>query len=353
MSEKALDQLNRRRASFGDRLLAGLLDDLPDAVIVLDQELVLQWGNHAAERLFGRSLGDSVGMPALQLVHPEDVELVLRSITSVQDKQTGTLIEVRAKTDTGWRLLEVIGSPIAWFGDRAVLFSLRDLTERRRFEVAHNEEARLRSLVQNAASVTFLISRTGLVDSVSGALSRVLGHDPELVEQRPLAALVCEADRPDLFDAFERASLGASASSPVTVVVRLLRHASTETVPFELYWVNLLDDPVVEGFLVSALDITARVTAELELRKTLSLLTATLDSTADGILVVDMSGRFTSFNARFVEMWRLPDAILAMRDEAAAIAFSVEQLTSPETVQARVAELYSNPEAESSDVVEF
>jgi PAS domain S-box-containing protein len=353
VSEKTLDQLNRGRARFEDRLLAGLLEDFPDAVIVLDQQLVLQWGNHAAERLFGRSLGDSVGLPALELVHPEDVELVLRSITSVQDKQAGTLIEVRAKAATGWRLLEVIGSPVAWFGDRAVLFSLRDLTERRRFEVAHNEEARLRSLVQNAAAVTFLISPTGLVESVSGALNRVLGHDPELVEQRPLAELVCEADGPDLLDAFERASLGASASSPVTVVVRLLRHASTETVPFELSWVNLLDDPVVEGFVVSARDITARVAVELELRKTLYLLTATLDSTADGILVVDMGGRFTSFNARFVEMWRVPEAILAARDDAAATAFAIEQLASPEAFQAKVAELYANPEAESSDVVEF
>ena len=114
----------------------------------------LQWGNRAAERLFGRSLQDSIGLPALDLVHPEDVELVLRSLTSVQRKETGTLIEVRAKTGTGWRLLEVIGSPIAWLGDPAVLFVLRDLTERRRFEVAHNEEARLRSLVQNAAAVT-------------------------------------------------------------------------------------------------------------------------------------------------------------------------------------------------------
>ena len=55
--------------------MAGLLEDFPDAVIVLDQQLVLQWGNHAAERLFGRLLGDSVGLPALELVHPEDVEL--------------------------------------------------------------------------------------------------------------------------------------------------------------------------------------------------------------------------------------------------------------------------------------
>ena len=170
---------------------------------------------------------------------------------------------------------------------RAVLFSLRDLTERRRFEVARNEEARLRSLVQNAATVTFLISPTGLVDSVSGALDRVLGHDPELVEQRPLAELVYEADRPDLLDAFERASLGASArpghshcsSSSATKARRRCRsssHGSTcSTIPLSrVSWSRPATSP--PGSRSSS-----------ELRKTLSLLTATLDSTADGILVVD------------------------------------------------------------------
>ncbi len=349
----ALAQLNRDSTRFENQVLAGLMGHLPDAVIVLDTQGQLLWGNHSAERLFERSLHDSIGLPALDLVHPEDLELVLRSLVSVQDKETGTLIEVRAKTGTGWRLLEVIGSPVPWYGDDAVLFSLRDLTERRRFEVARNEEARLRSLVQNAAAVTFLVSPKGLVDSVSGALSRVLGHDPELIEQRPLAELVREADRPDLLDAFERASLGASASNPVTVTVRLLRYAGNETVPFELSLVNLLDDPTVGGFVVSAHDISARVAAELELRKTLSLLTATLDSTADGILVVDSDGRISSFNRQFAKMWRLPDSVLAERDDAAAIAFVMDQLARPEEFKTKVLRVYADPEAEVSDTLEF
>jgi len=149
---------SRGNERFGDRPLAGLLEHFPDAVFVLDPQGRLQWGNHAAERMFGRLLEDSIGLLALDLVHPEDVELVLRSLVSVQGKETGTLIEVRANTVTGWRLLEVIGSPITWLDGQAVLFSLRDLTERRRFEVARNKEARLRSLVQNAANVTMLVS---------------------------------------------------------------------------------------------------------------------------------------------------------------------------------------------------
>ena len=353
MCGNTLNQLNQDGRRFENRLLAGLLNDLPDVVLVLDLQGRLQWGNHAAERMFGRLLIDSVGLPGLELVHPDDVELVLRSLASVQGKETGTLIEVRAKTPTGWRLLEVIGSPVDWYGDQAVLFSLRDLTERRRFEVARNEEARLRSLVQNAAAVTMLVSPTGLLDSVSGALSRVLGHDPELVEHRPLAELVYESDRADLKEAFTRASLGASASNPVTVTVRMLRHEGDETVPCELSLVNLLDDPTVGGFVVSARDITARVATEQELHRTLSLLTATLESTADGILVVDTARRLSSFNRRFIEMWRLPDSLLATRDDAAALAFVSDQLADPNAFLAKVEELYANPEAECRDTLEF
>jgi len=341
------------RLETSNTSLANLLREIPDVVIVLDPEGRVQWGNHAAERLFGRLLDDSIGLPGLKLVHPDDLELVLRSLASVRRKEVGTLIEVRAKAATGWRLLEVLGTAVTWSGGPAVLFSMRDLTERRRFEVARSEEARFRSLVQNAAAVTILVSPTGLVESVSGALSRLLGQDPEVVEQRPLAALVSKADRPALRSAFGRASHGASALNPVTVVVRMLRHASSESVPFELSLVTLVDDPVVRGFIASAHDITARVAAELEVRKTLSLLAATLESTADGILVVDTTGRITSFNSRFVELWHLPDRIVATRDDAATIAFGMEQLADPDAFQARVEELYDDPEAESNEILEF
>jgi PAS domain S-box-containing protein len=333
--------------------LADLLADLPDAVIVLDPLGRVKWGNRAAERLFTRSLEESIGISGLELVHPDDLELVLRSLASVQGKEIGTLIEVRVKTGTGWRLVEVIGAPVSWLGEAVVLFSLRDLTERRRFEVARNEEARLRSMVHNSAAVIILVSAAGLVLSVSGALGRLLGHDPELLENRPLAELARDSDGPVLMAALERASRGATVAEPVTVVVHLRRHASSQTVPFEFTVVNLLDDPTVGGFLVSAHDITARAAAELGLRHTLSLLTATLNSTADGILVVGTDGRITSFNARFAEMCQVPLSALQRGGDATAMGSVMTHLTEPDAFEAKVRELYARPEAESHDTLEF
>jgi PAS domain S-box-containing protein len=283
-------------SQFLDATLAKLLSDLPDAVIVLDAFGRLKWGNRAAERLFNRRLEDSIDLAAFELVHPEDLELVLRSIASVQGKETGTLIEVRVRTGKGWRLLEVIGARVTWDEEEAVLFSLRDLTERRRFELARNQEARLRSLVQNSAAVTILVSSSGLVESVSGALNRILGHDPEFVEHRSVSEIVCEDDRATLAAAFLRASRGASAANPVTVSVRLLRYASTATVPFELTLVNLLDDPTVKGFVISAHDITMRVHAEEELRDSEQRFRSVFTQGPLGIALVDLGLKITDVN---------------------------------------------------------
>jgi len=353
MAGKPLEHSYGRRWAIDRRSTTRLLDELPDAVIVLDLEGRLVWANRSAERLFGQSAGDWIGHSTLEFVHPEDLELVLRSLVSVQNKEVGGLIEVRLRSTAGWRLVELIGAPVEWLKEGAVLFSLRDITERRRFELGHNEEARLSSVLQNAATVTLLVSPTGLIESVSGALNRILGHDPEFVEGRLLSDLVSEPDRPSFLEAFDRASQGSSTASPVIVTVRLLRFGDNGEVPFELVFINLIEDPTVGGFVVSAHDVTDQVAAEFELRKTLALLTATLDSSSDGILVVDTTGRMTTFNRRLADMWQLPDSILRDRDIAAANAFVLGQLVRPEVFLARIRELSADPEAEGKDILEL
>ena len=93
--------------------------------------------------------------------------------------------------------------------------------------------------------------------------------------------------------------------------------------------------------------------AEQQLRETLSLLSATLESTADGILVVDREGQVTSFNRKFAQLWRLPDGLLGSRDDDRLIAYVLEQLTDPDAFVVKIRELYGRPDASSFDILTF
>ena len=100
-------------------------------------------------------------------------------------------------------------------------------------------------------------------------------------------------------------------------------------------------------------DISARKHAEKEREHVISLLQATLESTADGILEIDSSGKITHYNQRFVRMWRIPEELLAARDDNQALDFVMGQLADPGAFMAKVRELYENPELESFDLLEF
>lgn len=114
---------------------------------------------------------------------------------------------------------------------------------------------------------------------------------------------------------------------------------------------------VVDGRTVGRVwsfrDVTERERAEKEREDALSLLRATLEATADGVLVVDREGRIVSHNRKFVEMWGVPESLMASRDDSRVLAFVLDQLRDPERFIKKVRELYDEPEAQSYDWLEF
>ncbi len=85
----------------------------------------------------------------------------------------------------------------------------------------------------------------------------------------------------------------------------------------------------------------------------LSLQQATIESTTDGILVVDSDGRWQSFNRKFLEMWRIPTEITGSGDDDAALEFVLDQVEDPAGFLAKVRELYEDPASESYDELSF
>lgn len=118
------------------------------------------------------------------------------------------------------------------------------------------------------------------------------------------------------------------------------------------------------GCIGYAVDVTKRAEAEQRaadheaelvrsLRRTISLLEATLESTADGLLVIDQSGKVAAYNQRFATLWSIPRSLLDRRDDSALLSFVLEQLEDPDDFMRGVHSLYGHPHSESLDLVRF
>lgn len=102
-----------------------------------------------------------------------------------------------------------------------------------------------------------------------------------------------------------------------------------------------------------SMDITNRKLAELELEKSFSIIEATLEATADGIVVVDNDNKITRFNDKFLELWQMPREVLATKESKDFIEFAISQLENPEEFVAGMQQIYNSREELNFDLLQF
>ncbi|MEO8361563.1 MAG: diguanylate cyclase, partial [Vicinamibacteria bacterium] len=80
------------------------------------------------------------------------------------------------------------------------------------------------------------------------------------------------------------------------------------------------------------------------------LLSSIINSTGDGLLVLDRTGKILAWNDMFVSMWKLPLGTIEYQQEA-ALASVLGQIVDPDAVMTRVRELQEHPEDESFETI--
>ena len=191
-----------------------------------------------------------------------------------------------------------------------------------------------------------LLDSDGKVLSATPGFSRVLGFDESPVGHE-LGDLLCTLDDSDgVGTALDELSRGEAVEleawcwrgpeGPAAVCLI--------AAPLELEGQHAVSYCLVR-------DVTEQRLAAEEHARALSLHQATLKSMTDGLLVVDPAGGVLSFNQRFLEMWRIPPQAAASGRDAELLSAVLHQLEDPTGFMQRVAELYADPEASSSDEI--
>lgn len=116
--------------------------------------------------------------------------------------------------------------------------------------------------------------------------------------------------------------------------------------------VNLLAMNMRRNLEQARTEVVQRKQAEDALRKSESSLNALLQSTADGILAVGRENEVLYTNKRFAEIWRIPQAIMASKDDSILLGHVLDQLSDPQSFLKKVEDLYKS-KMESFDTLNF
>ena len=234
----------------------------------------------------------------------------------------------------------------------SALFLAGLLGERKRAESTLREsEAKFHTLFDAAHDAIFVSDENVILSCNPQALTLFGGKPEDIIGHSP--AELAPATQPDgrlsrdkVREKIERALAGQPQFFE-------LRHLRLDQTPFDAE-VSLNRIEFGGKIYLQAIvrDITARTRAEAALQARDAELLSILESTGDGILAVDKTGKkVLKANRRFAEMWRIPQSMVDAGDNHAMMDFVREQLTDPDAFLKN--ESRYNSEATGMDTLDF
>ena len=254
----------RRTTSVEPVEPAAVLAVCPDPILVLDEVGRIVWGNRAAEEQFGWLLAEAQGRSAADFVHPDDLATALGALQTVLLKERGSLIHVRLRDASGtYRRYEVRGrSAVEVSGVGGIVLMLHDVSDRDRWAIGNGNDGALAVVLEHTPAITMVLEADGTIRSTTRALTRLIGRDLEYVIGTPFSDLARAEDRDLVTVELAKAVV---SREPRSFEAHLDHDFSERSVPLTITVTNLLDDEVVCGLVVTAIDITALVEARARL----------------------------------------------------------------------------------------
>ncbi len=330
-----------------------------DAVVICDEPGKVVRANPAAIRLFGAADEQGlIGRSNLDLTSKrqpdgESSEAGIRRLREQIQKRGVCSFEWRCRSLSGVEFdASVHATKLCFPEGNLVHASMRDITEFKAAERARRETEELyHSLVSACPDAIILISLQGYVVFGSARALQVFGLQEvsELVGTQ-LNDWVCPEEKKALETDLQRLTRVGNLHNLERTLVK------KDQSPFSVdISASLLrdSDGCMSGAMLVMRDVTARKREQTDLRRSVSQLRATLQSTADGILVMDRSGCLAGYNQRFIDLFNIPIEIFEAKDGQALLAYLKDLAKSPDEVLARVHAILAEPHSDSSDLIEF
>jgi len=329
-----------------------ILKHANDIILLVDKDFVIVEANDKAIETYQYERSELIGKNVNQLRSLDIPESNRHDYKILGDSGHLTYETIHKRKDGTIFSIEISARKVDIEGVPYYQSIGRDITERKRTEeILRDSEDRFRKIFEESPFSMVMAGKDMGIIKTNSAFCSMLGY----TEEEIIGMTFRNFTHPDHISNDDVSMLRLVARDIPVYHTEKRYIRSDGTVIWGSTTVTLIRNNKGEFQFSLAMveDITARKTARAELDKSFSIIKATLESTADGILVVDTEGKIVQYNHKFAEMWHIPQEVLRLNEDDAAISFVLDQLKNPEAFITKVRQLYSDREAVSHDLIEF
>lgn len=293
-------------------LARAVMDAAPDAIVVLDEGGSIREFNPAAERAFGHRRGTVLGRPFAEVAVAPRLRSILaadltRQLATGRSRLVGRRIEVEGLRADGSTFPAELALTEARAGpERLLVAHVRDIGERRAMERALREsEARFHAAADSLAD--------GL--AIFDPADRLAYHNARFAAHLMPGVRAALAPGKRLADMVREGMAGAPVYHEDMGPDFLARRLALRELPESDHeqhladgrWLRVRETRMPDGGRVMLMsDITARRDERRELNEQRRKLEAVLANIADGVSIVDATGRVVLVNDGFLRLYGFP-----------------------------------------------
>ena len=345
-------EIQGKRFMDSEIFLNGLLGVINQPVFIKDENFIYTYCNQEFADYMGFSTEQIIGSDVFQL-YPEDIaeiyhqaDVELFSAGGSQHYETA----FRSKVGAGQTVIFHKSLLIAPDGGKIGIIGVVEIiTELKKKEQELNKsENKYKKIFDNVQDIFYQVDLNGIIQDISPSVSKYSDYSSqEIIGQSIDMFYMNPEDRNLLIQEIQAKGEALDFEIKLKGKNNELNFASVNA--------HFITDAKgkVSGVEGTIRNLNERKLADEKLKLSLSLLHAALDSTADGILVINQTGKITNYNKQFKAIFNVPDRILESGDDTAAIDSVLNLFKDQEQFISKVKYLYSNPEKDSFDTLEF
>jgi len=247
-------KLAEKQLEVNERKFRKILDHSLDIIWTVDSDGKIRQPNAAVKKMLGYTPEELEGKSFIELVHEEDKALSLKEAEDLMGGKPTISFENRFLSKEG-KCVPLLWSA-HWDEKEERIFCVgKDITQKKEAEdQLKYSEQRFRGLVQHGGDFIAILDKKGINTYVSPTAKSITGWEMEHLVGYSAFTFIHEEDVDRVKANFQRTIEGENV---LTETFRI-QNKEGKYIWMETYAINMLDNPVINGVVINARDITEK-----------------------------------------------------------------------------------------------